>query len=333
MGMTPLILGYHRVVENYQVCAVNSIAPMLISTRTLEQHLDWIGRHYRFASLDDIADDRQTGGSDSKPMAALTFDDGYADVYQNAFPLLKRKGIPFAVFVVTGLVGTNRLQVHDELYLLLSRAFFIWKSPRKHLKKLLSQIDILPGYMGGLDNLAGHPFQATRAFLHTLPQEKILRVMQVLRGYGELQDTDTAEFKSLTWEMLMEMRRAGVIIGSHTRSHAFLTNEQRHKVVDEVKSSKREAENMLGEEIAHFAYPDGRFSTSVVKAVASAGYRNAYTTCQHRDSRYPRLTLPRRILWEESCMDVFHRSSSAIMGCQVNGVFDFAGRCGISHQV
>ncbi|MGH8371276.1 MAG: polysaccharide deacetylase family protein [Gammaproteobacteria bacterium] len=329
---TPLILGYHRVVENYDICVINSIAPMLISTRTLEQHLDWVGRHYRFVDLDDIIQNSHDKGSTEKPMAAITFDDGYADVYQNAFPLLKRKGIPFAVFAVTDLVGTNRLQLHDELYLLLSRAFFVWPSPRKHLRKLLSQIDVLPGYIGGLNELTVSPFRTTRAFLHSLPQEKIIAILKLLRQYGELQDADTKDFRSVDWEMLSEMRKAGVVIGSHTRSHAFLTNESKRKVEDEVRGSKQKLELMLGGEIRHLAYPDGRFSNSIVKAAAAAGYVGGYTTCQHRDIRHPGLTFPRRVLWEESCMDVFHRSSPAIMGCQVNGVFDFTGGCNISHQ-
>lgn len=329
----PLILGYHRVVDDYRLCSGNSIAPMLVSAGTLERHLDWVGRHYKFVSLDDIAASRHDREPAGKPLAAVTFDDGYADVYHNAFPLLQRKGIPFAVFAVTDLVGTDRLQIHDELYLLLSRAFFIWQARRQHMKKLLARIDVVPGRLGGVDNLVVDPFRTTRAFLHKLPQEKILRIVQILRGYGELGETDTIEFRSVSWEMLAEMRKAGVSIGSHTRSHAFLTNEGRRKVVDEIRSSKRKAERMLGGEIAHFAYPDGRFSASAVKAVADAGYRSAYTTCRHRDRTHPELTIPRRVLWEQSCMDVFHHSSSAIMGCQVNGVFDFTGKCSIPHQM
>src|SRR5690606_34436875 len=86
---------------------------------------DWIGQRYQFVSLDDMAThlkERQRAGNKNrdKPIALITFDDGYQDVYLNALPILKRKGIPAGVFVVTDLVGTNRLLLHDELYLLLS---------------------------------------------------------------------------------------------------------------------------------------------------------------------------------------------------------------------
>jgi len=50
----PAVISYHRVVENIEESSRSSISSMLISTRMFEQHLDWIGRHYEFISLDDI---------------------------------------------------------------------------------------------------------------------------------------------------------------------------------------------------------------------------------------------------------------------------------------
>ena len=53
-GHAPLILGYHRVVEDVRAHLPTSIPAMLISRSMLERHLDWIGRRYRFVSLDEI---------------------------------------------------------------------------------------------------------------------------------------------------------------------------------------------------------------------------------------------------------------------------------------
>src|SRR5437016_402444 len=92
----PFIVGYHRVVENFNESARRSIPSMLIAARTFEKQLDWIGRRFHFVSLDDIAFHLENERPFSTPAAAITFDDGYADVYHNAFPILKRKGIPAA---------------------------------------------------------------------------------------------------------------------------------------------------------------------------------------------------------------------------------------------
>src|SRR5689334_11060495 len=112
----PFIAGYHRVVENFEESARRSIPSMLISGGTFEKQLDWIGRRFRFVSLDEIGLHLADGRPFAKPAAAITFDDGYADVYRYAFPILKRKGIPAAVFVVTELIGTRTPLLHDRLY-------------------------------------------------------------------------------------------------------------------------------------------------------------------------------------------------------------------------
>src|ERR1700733_8454424 len=88
----PAVISYHRVVEHFEESARRSIAPMLISTRMFEQHLDWVGRHYEFVSLDEIGSRLEAGMEFTRPTAAVSFDDGYSDVYHNAFPLLMKKG-------------------------------------------------------------------------------------------------------------------------------------------------------------------------------------------------------------------------------------------------
>src|SRR5438093_6311493 len=130
----PLILGYHRVVERFAADEQNTIPSMLISRAMLERHLDWVGRRYRFVSLDEIGAILQSGPTSAKPAAVVTFDDGYRDFYDLAFPLLKRKGIPAGVFVVTDLIGTRRMQVHDRLYLGLASIF----SPSRHAERTVN---------------------------------------------------------------------------------------------------------------------------------------------------------------------------------------------------
>src|SRR6267143_3197753 len=115
----PFIVCYHRVVENFERSVMGAIPSMLISTRMLESQIDWLAKRFSLMSLDEIGSRLKSGRPFEKPAAAVTFDDGYSDGYHHAFPLRKRKGIPAAFFVVTGLVDTGRAQVFDRLYLLL----------------------------------------------------------------------------------------------------------------------------------------------------------------------------------------------------------------------
>lgn len=316
----PLVLSYHRVVEEFADHRQNSIPPMLISTRMLERQLDWVGSRYSFVSLEELAAAMESGKKHSPPLAAVTFDDGYADVYHQALPLLRRKGIPLAVFVVTDLIGTERLQYHDRLYLLLVHAFIV-KSPNA-LFAYLRKSGIRLADANHLGNGLIDYSRIVNTLLAFLPRSEIERIIAALESETGFIPPPLETHRALTWEMLGDMHRAGVIIGSHTRSHAVLPNESPEKVLDEIEGSRIELERRLSAPVRHFAYPDGRFNQSTINAVAASGYRYAYTTCRGRHSVHPLLTIPRRVLWENSCTDPVGRFSPALLDCLVHGIFD-----------
>lgn len=322
-----VIIGYHRVVEDFTAAAEDYMPDMLISRRTLERHLDWLGRRHRFLSLDELGARLETGEPFDKPVAAITFDDGYADLYHHAFPLLKRKGIPAGIFVVTDLIGTARLQIYDKLYLLLTGCFPRWQSASQELTRLLTHLELKLHRVGNMNAVARDPFTAMHAIVTTLSQPDICRVIEALEAQVTIEESKLKELHPLTWEMVFEMHRAGMTIGSHTRTHALLPNERWERVLDETASSRRALERILGTSIIHFAYPDGRFNAATVNSVAEAGYRFAYTTCCHRNPVHALLTIPRTILAETSCMDALGNFSPSIMSCVAHRAFDFAYQC------
>jgi len=124
----PFVVAYHRVVERLNACGPLALPAMEIRAAMLERHLDWLGRHFRIVSLDDLGA-RLDEPAGSKPLAVVTFDDGYSDIFHYAFPLLKRKGIPAGVFVVTDLVGTAELPLHERFHAVLAEAWPRWTSP------------------------------------------------------------------------------------------------------------------------------------------------------------------------------------------------------------
>jgi peptidoglycan/xylan/chitin deacetylase (PgdA/CDA1 family) len=323
-GTPPVVVGYHRVVEDFAASAAWSIPSMLVSTRMLERQLDWIGRRYRFVSLDDMQ--AVENGSQHRNCAAVTFDDGYRDFYDHAFPLLKRKGIPAAVFVVTSLLGTDEVQDHDRLYLLLSKKFGERPFRAAAYSEFLQSAAIwLPG------PIPRTAYQATRALLEGLSQESLHRLIAALMAQSDVSETEFRQFVSMTWDMTDRVRRAGITIGSHTRSHVLMTNEGLSRLTEEAAGSKAEIESRLGGRTEHFAYPSGCFDDEAVAAVASAGYRFAYTVCRHRNSMYPQLTIPRVLLWERSSLDSAGEFAGAVLDCQVHGAFELVSGCRSHH--
>jgi peptidoglycan/xylan/chitin deacetylase (PgdA/CDA1 family) len=324
-----LVVGYHNVVADFEASVRHSIPSMLISKRTLERQLDWIGRRFRFVSLDEIASRLEHGAAFDGPVAAVTFDDGYSDVFHNAFPMLKRKGIPAGIFVVTDNVGTAAAPIYDRLHVLLLRAYSAWPSPAPNLRALLLRLRVWPPDAG--PEIALRPVAAMRQLLDRLTQADLERVVTALEEEFEIGADVLEALRPLGWEMLSEMIQAGLTVGSHTRSHALLTSESPQKVRDETEGSRRALQMRLGVAVEQFAYPNGWFNSGTVDAVAAAGYRVAYTTCRHRDPRHPWLTVPRTLLWEGSSVNALGTFSSAIMSCQANGLFEMLAPCRQPH--
>jgi peptidoglycan/xylan/chitin deacetylase (PgdA/CDA1 family) len=325
----PLILGYHRVVEDFAVAARTEMPSMLISAAMFEHHLEWLGRQFRFVSLDDIGEHATTGAPFDDPVVAITFDDGYRDVYEHAYPTLKRKGIPAAVFVVTDLVGGDGCQTHDKLYHFLAKAFARWTDPRRELLGVLGDLRIPRGHTFRGHDLTS-PLLTVAALLRTLSQVDVGRLIAHLETFTGQATCDLP--RSVTWPMVAEMRRAGFTIGSHTKTHASLPMETPEAVADEIVGSKHALEQHLGESVIHFAYPGGQFTPGIVDAVAAAGYRFGYTACPHGDPRHPMATMERLLLSEGSSIDATGGFSPPILSCQVHHLWPPARRCEWVHH-
>jgi peptidoglycan/xylan/chitin deacetylase (PgdA/CDA1 family) len=321
----PLVLGYHRVVDDFAVAARTEIPSTLISRDMFERHIDWLGGHFRFAGLDEIGNHLQSGEPFDEPVVAITFDDGYRDVYEQAFPVLERKGIPAAIFVVTDLVGRPFWQHHDRLYRFVAKAFATWEDPQRKLRALFRDLDIPADVPLASRAALTTPLTTVAALLPGLSLATVGRVLEGLEsavgnGFGPAPLT-------VTWPMLADMRRAGWVIGSHSATHPSLPTESPATVADEVERSKREIERHLGQPVAHFAYPGGHFTRPVVDALHTAGYRFAYTACPHGDARYPQLTIERRLLWEGSSVDADGHFSAGILSCQAHRLWPPGSGC------
>jgi peptidoglycan/xylan/chitin deacetylase (PgdA/CDA1 family) len=324
---SPIVFGYHRVVDDFSTHAAYSIPPMLIGRAMFERHLEWIASRFDVVHLEDLASPRARR---ARPTAAITFDDGYRDVYEQAFPLLARKGIPATVFVVTEFVGTNRVLLHDRLFLLCRRAFDEWSSVPLKLSDLARWLDIpLPEH--ALAAAVAGPFATLRALITTLSTADVRRLCEALENANGPAGATPEGLRSLTWDMVAEMSGAGIVIGSHTSTHALLTGEGTGRVLDETLGSRRQLEERIGRRVSCFAYPDGRFDGAVVRTVAAAGYRTAVTTCTHRDLDHPSLTIPRVLLWERSSIDTRGRFSASVLSCQVSGAFSLFSGCPQQH--
>lgn len=107
--IVPVIM-YHHIDENGR----HPVAT--VPTDHFEKHLRYL-RDYQFDVLayDDYIGAKQRGERLSRKTVVLTFDDGFADNYTNAFPLLRQYGFPAAMFISTAKVGQPGYVTWDQL--------------------------------------------------------------------------------------------------------------------------------------------------------------------------------------------------------------------------
>lgn len=93
------ILCYHSVDDDWS-------SRLSIPTPEFERHCRWLARHRTVVPLADLASRLDARHRTPARSAAITFDDGWAGVHERAWPVLRRHGLPFTVFVVVDtLVG------------------------------------------------------------------------------------------------------------------------------------------------------------------------------------------------------------------------------------
>lgn len=99
------ILMLHRVVEQH---SEGSNSELEVTPEFLKQTINnYRYQGYHFVSIDEACEIINHGSTDH-PFVCLTFDDGYQNNYDIAYPILKQMNVPFAIYITTGFID-NRL--------------------------------------------------------------------------------------------------------------------------------------------------------------------------------------------------------------------------------
>src|SRR5262245_59071460 len=102
-----VIITYHRF-------AVDDV-PISTRVSTFAEQLDYLEEHYRVVALSELAAQLETGREIPPGLAVITVDDGYRDFYDLAFPMLRRRGLPATLFVVSGFIDGETWLWTDKL--------------------------------------------------------------------------------------------------------------------------------------------------------------------------------------------------------------------------
>lgn len=262
------VLGYHRVAADPATLADDIALGLAISSREFESHVAHLAATWRVLSVSDA---RRLAASGGLPAGAcaITFDDGWADTYHVAFPILRRHGLTATVFVATDYIDTDRTIPTTRLYRVLLR------QARRQ----------------------GEPPCAARERYRTIKQAGPQTMAATLSMLATEAAADDPGDRMLTWAQLRELSNAGWEIGCHGRSHVSLAGLGPKALLRETAEAKEMLESALGGRADGFCYPQGDRDAAAAAAVRSAGF--AYACSSQRGwvrPRGPRFALPRILL-------------------------------------
>jgi peptidoglycan/xylan/chitin deacetylase (PgdA/CDA1 family) len=260
------VLTYHRIDEPtrhpWLDLGLISAAP-----KDFGKQMAYLASHYQMLAVSDVlATLRSRNKKDLPPRAVLvTFDDGYRDFEEQAWPILKRYKIPAALFVPTAYPDhPEQTFWWDDLYQALQNT-----KGKGNLDTPIGMVSL------ATTESRKQAYQRLKNYLKTLKHAEALSSVKDL--CNEL-DVQPATNCIMSWNSLRKLSRDGLTVGAHTRTHPLVNRISLAEAKEEIIGSFEDLEREIGFTLPIFAYPSGEFNNEVVSMLEREGVSLAFTT-------------------------------------------------------
>ncbi len=280
-GNCLIVLNYHRIGDHH-----NTLFDPGVFSATQDdfyRQVLYLKHHFHLASFEEALNFIDGKSSVSRgALILITFDDGYLDNYELAFPVLKGLAVQATFFLPTEYIGTIRIPWWDLMAYLLKHT---------HKKKLRlgypipTEIDLSQGIEYALRSI----LKLYKAPSTTDPN---FYLSQLTEECDVSIDSIKNERLFMNWDEARALLDSGMAIGSHTHSHSLLSKLSFEQQVHELRTSRDILQERLGVKIEALAYPVGgryTFSKETYSALNETGYRAAF-------SYYGGVNLPGKIM-------------------------------------
>ncbi|MFY9845677.1 MAG: polysaccharide deacetylase family protein [Terriglobales bacterium] len=263
-----VVLMYHSIVENPD----DTAKTIRISNprASFEAQMSTLGLRFNPVSIEQVIEFAATGRRLPARSVAVTFDDGFADNYEVALPILSRYSIPVTFYILVNAVETGTA----PWYIRLNFAFTTttaptWRHPGNGRSFDLSRADE--------KNAALNVAWDWGAARTGVAQEQFIRQTE-----DSLRVEPLSIRLMMNWEQVRALKKAGHIVGGHTLSHPNLAHVPEDEARSEIRGCKERLEEKLAEPIQHFSYPhpalNPQWNQQTLQMTREAGFKSAMLT-------------------------------------------------------
>jgi peptidoglycan/xylan/chitin deacetylase (PgdA/CDA1 family) len=282
------IIAYHSIndVNNPNIHKRNIVSP-----DKFEQQINFLANHYMIVSLEEIVNMIKKKYKTGR-FISITFDDGYADFYNIAYPILRKYDVPVTIFLNSDYTN-NEIKWDDRLNSIRNTfendARFL-----EHFEAHFQKLTIM-----NYDDLIWK-------FKNTHPKRLSVICKKINEVYGDFNSKIM-----LSWDEIKELSNdKNIFFGAHTCSHANLTLLDDIELKTEVMNSKEIIESHIRKEIKGFCYPYGLYNERVRKIVKEIGFDYAVSCNYGINTIFSDLSKLKRILIVNYLHSMFKRELS-----------------------
>lgn len=239
------ILAYHGVLDK----------PLpfddwcFISQETFDEQIRYLSAHFNIVHLSEAVQMLDNGDVD-KPTAVITFDDGYQNNYDFAFPILKKYNAPATIYLVSDQMNGEDTIWFCRLNQALSETSetaLSWNGMHFNLSSPAGKAAASAQIQGSL-----------KGMVNSRLNTEVKQLISTLGGDPDKSIENHSPYRLLSQAEIDEMRDSGLVeFGAHTCSHAILSRLSAEEQAREINDSKLAIEGMVGRSCDHFAYPNG----------------------------------------------------------------------------
>jgi peptidoglycan/xylan/chitin deacetylase (PgdA/CDA1 family) len=262
-----LVINYHRIGKGSDSPFDREL--WSATPEDFDAQVRFLKENYDIISADDLD---EVAGRRYGRYVQITFDDGYRDNYEYAYPILRSNRVGATFFLTTGFLDQLRLPWWDEIAWMVrtSEHSCVEGMPWLHTQVLFDEPDREQAIRFLLSTYKSLPGEATGAYLDFLAEAT---------GSGRYDMTGTQEMW-MTWDMIREMRQGGMWFGGHTVNHPVLANLPKEQQGEEITGCKKRIETELAEPMILFSYPVGgpqSFNSDTRACLREQGIKFSYS--------------------------------------------------------
>lgn len=260
-GLLP-ILTYHQV--EWPDADPMPYPRTTVTPEAFAGQMEHLASRYRPIALRELLAARRGERPLPRRAVMVTFDDAYRDFATQAWPVMRRLGIPATLFVPTAYP--------DE-----PRRWFWWECLHRAIHRTDRGSLELPGEALPLGTIAerDRAYDRLRALVGRLSHAD---AMEQVEGWCTELGVPPQAPAVLGWEALRQLAGEGVALASHTRTHPLLHRVPTTVIHEEAVGSQQDLEREIGEAPPVLAYPGGGINDEAVTSLARAGFELAFTT-------------------------------------------------------